>query len=42
MKLVDIMSTFDSKMSHYKSLIDGELNTIYLNGPILLKEPIIL
>ena len=33
-------STFDSTISNFKSLIDQELDTIYLNGPILLKEPI--
>ena len=40
MKLVDMISVFDSKMSRFKSLIDNELDTIYLNGPALLKDPI--
>ena len=35
-----MMSTIDYKISNFKSLIDKELDTIYLTGPILLKEPI--
>ena len=34
------MFQFDKKMLQYKSLIDSELDTIYTNGPTLLREPI--
>jgi len=40
MILVDIMSPFNTDMVRYKSLIDSELDTIYINGPTLLREPI--
>ena len=40
MNLVDTMSQFNKNMIRYKKLIDMELDTIYINGPTLLREPI--
>ena len=34
------MSHFNRNMLHYKKLVDNELDTIYINGPTLLREPI--
>ena len=34
------MSLFNEKMSTYKSLIDSELDNVYINGPTLLRDPI--
>ena len=34
------MSQFNSNMVRYKKLVDNELDTIYVNGPTLLREPI--
>ena len=34
------MSQFSKNMIRYKTLIDSELDTIYISGPTLLREPI--
>ena len=34
------MSQFNKNMVRYKTLIDSELDTIYISGPTLLREPI--